>query len=128
MGPFFGLAGPAEAGLAMEVGVLCIGVVVAFAAAFLTLVIRSRIAAGVGAALWGLLAVWMQPWRDFTHTPSNDRDMQSFQATFRSLAWWWVAGSISLAVAVARVAFWPRRAASAPQKHAEQAVVADGEA
>lgn len=119
MGPLFGLASLAEAGLAMDAGVLCIGVFLAFVAAFVTLVLRSRIAAGVGAAVWALMALWLQPWRDFSPVPSDDPEMRSFQDDFRSLAWWWVAGSLSLAVAVVRVVFWPRRAAPAPQRHAE---------
>ena len=125
MGPLFGMAGLAEAGLAMEAGVLCVGVVVAFAGAFLTLILRSRIAAGVGAVLWALLAVWLQPWRDFSHPPSDDPDVQSFQADFRSLAWWWVVGSLSLAVATGRVAFWPRRAVHSSQRQAEPGPTSD---
>jgi len=102
----------------MEAGVLLIGVVIAIVAALITFVLRSRIAARVGVALWALQAVWLQPWWDFSPQPSDDPDMQSFQDTFRSLAWWWVAGSLCLAGASVR-AFWPRRSGPAQQGHTE---------
>jgi hypothetical protein len=86
MGPLFGLAGLAEAGLAQVACMLCLGVLLAFATAFIALVFRSRISAGVGVAIWVLFALWLQPWRDFSAEPSDDPDMQSFLAAFRLLA------------------------------------------
>jgi hypothetical protein len=120
MGPLFGMAGLAEAAFAQVAGMLCIGVILAFGAAFVTLAFRSRVAAVIGLAVWAILALWLQPWRDFWPEPSDDPDLQSFQATFQQLAWWWVAASSSLALA-AVWAFWPRRrgGALAQQTQAE---------
>ena len=107
--PFlFGLAGPAEADLAMGAGVQCLGVFLTFVAAYFCLVFRSRIAAGFGAVVWIFLTLLFLPWRDFSPEPSHDPDMPPIQATFRSLAWWWVAATLSLVLTALR-AFWPRQ-------------------
>ncbi|HEX4609295.1 MAG TPA: hypothetical protein VH092_13925 [Urbifossiella sp.] len=81
---------------------VCLGVVFAFVLAFVVLVLRSRIAAGVGTAARAVVAFGLQPWRDFSPPSSGDPDVQSFPATFRTLARWWAAASAALALAAAR--------------------------
>ena len=102
MGPLFGMAGLAEAAFAEAAGMLCIGVVAVFAAALVVLLYRTKVAAVLGVAVWALLAMWLEPWRGFWPEHSDDPDLQSFLAAFQQLAWWWVAASSSLALAVVR--------------------------
>ena len=120
MRPLLGMAGLAEAAFAQVAGMLCIGVAWAFVAAFVNLALRSRVAAVIGVAVWAalLLALWLRPWRDFAPEPSDDRDLQSFLTTFEQLAWWWVAASVSLALATVW-AFLPRRLCSASAQQAQ---------
>jgi hypothetical protein len=113
MGPLFGMAGIAEAAFAEAAGMLCIGVVVVFAAALVVLLYRTRLAAVLGVAVWALLAMRLEPWRGFWPEHSDDPDLQSFLEAFQQLAWWWVAATSGLALAVVR-AFWPRKREDAP--------------
>jgi hypothetical protein len=109
--PLFGLAGLAEAGIAAEQGLMCIGVFLTGLAAFLGLLLRSKIAAVVGVYLFIMTTLVFFPWEAFRPEPSDDPDVHSFQASFRRLAWWWIIASAGAIGAFVWVFLWrrPRR-------------------
>lgn len=104
----FGLAGIAEAGIAFEQGLLCIGVYSAIIFACLGLFFRSVIPTVVSAVLAILTTIAFLPWRAFWPEPSDDRDVQSWQSGFRFYAWWWIVACIGAFTACAD-AFQRRR-------------------
>lgn len=118
MSPLFGLAGPAEAfdALALAIGnggLLLLGLTTAVA--FVT---RSRVAAGVALAVAFVVTVLFTPWEAFRPYQSDDPDVHSWVATWRTFGWWWglaVAATLATTVLAFR---YPTRPTTPGTEHA----------
>jgi hypothetical protein len=103
-----GMLGFGEWIIAMELGMMLIGVLLVAGCAVLSLRRRSRVAGVAGLFLVLVTAYLSQPWAAFSLEPSDDDDAQSLQVVYLRQARWWVVASVA-AVAGAVRAFWHRR-------------------
>jgi hypothetical protein len=114
MGPLFGMAGIAEAALAMIMmlgygGLLLIGL-----AAAIGWLNRSRVAAAIALALAGLETFLFMPWEAFRSVSSDDTDVHHWVSEGRWFAFWWGLAVVAAVAAGIRAFAFPVQPINTP--------------
>src|SRR5688572_4190199 len=108
-----GLAGPAEAGIAVAFGLLFLGLVLVAIMTAIALARRSRKATVTSLVVLGVLTLLFTPWDAFWPVESGDSDVHSAMASFRMLARMWVSVIVAT-VATAAWVYWGKDARRLP--------------